>query len=135
MEDSASSFGVEPGVGVHGVGHDAPLVGAIVPVPGVSQARVRVALLDLRGRDRSPGVFGDLHAARGAHRLQDLDQQRVVEALHLHEVDDEFDVHEQLSSLQMLVGLVNGFWQERFRCLDWRQLVDCLLYTSPSPRD
>ena len=53
-------------MGMHGVGNDAPLVGALVPVPGVSQARVRVALLDFRGRDRSPGVFGDLPAARGA---------------------------------------------------------------------
>ena len=60
----------------------------------------------------------------GAHRLQDLEEQRVVEALHLHEVDDVFHVHEQFSSLQVLVGLVGGLWQERCRRWDWWQLVE-----------
>ena len=59
-----------------------------------------------------------------AHRLQGLDQQRVVEALHLHKVDDVFHAHEQFASLQVLVGLVGGLWQERCRRWDWRQLVE-----------
>ena len=42
-EDSASRLGVEPSVGVHGVRGNASLVGTLVPMPRVSQARICVA--------------------------------------------------------------------------------------------
>ena len=112
IQDFASSLGVEPCVGVHGVGHGTPLVSTLVPVPGVSQARVRVVLLNLRVCDRSPGCLGDLLAARSTHRLQDLDQERVVESLHLHEVHDVLHVLKELSPLLVLVGLLGLRRQE-----------------------
>ena len=125
VQDSASSLGVEPGVRVHGIGHEAPLVGTLVPVPSISQARIRRlrsatagALFDFRGSDSLPGVLGDLLAARCAYSLENLDEQWVLEALHLHEVDDICHVQEQFDSLLVLVGLVGGRGQKRCRRWD-----------------
>ena len=94
---------VEPGVSMHGVGHNPPLVGALVPVPCVLQARVRVVLLDLSRFDSFPGVLGDFLAARDPHGLQDFDDQRVIESFRFYKVDYVFHVHQKLSSLEVLV--------------------------------
>ena len=76
-------------------------------MPGVSQARICAATrLDLRRFDRLPSIFGDAFAAWSSHCFEDMDKQRVVETLHLHEINDMLDVHEQLSSLQVFIGLL-----------------------------
>ena len=80
IQNLSSVLGVEPGVGVHGIGHEAPLVSALVPVPSFCQSRIRrlssateAVYVDLRGSDRLSRLIGDLLAALCTHRLEDLD--------------------------------------------------------------
>eukprot|EP00969_Alexandrium_andersonii_P268757 11877622-Alexandrium_andersonii.AAC.1 len=65
---------VEPSMGVHGIGDDAPLVRALVPASGFGQAGVLAGRLDDSALQGLPSVFGDTFAAGRARGFQNLHQ-------------------------------------------------------------
>ena len=89
---------------VHGVGHDPPLVRALVPAAGIFQACVRAGRTDGRGFERLPGLLGDFLSAGCSHGLEDMHQQGILEALHVDEVQDILHVAEEFAALLVFVA-------------------------------
>ena len=76
-----------------------------------------------RGLESLPSLVRDLLAAGRAHDLQDLHQERVVEALRLGEIVHVLDVQEEFPPLLVLVRLILWRCQKRRRSWNRRKLV------------